>query len=63
MFKEIRAVFVWLYIKRIQSGAIRIEGGRRCGCQTATMDAGEILRKIDFNYTRNDFGVGKIDLV
>jgi len=27
------------------------------------MDAGGILRKIDFYYTRNDFDAGKIDLV
>jgi hypothetical protein len=27
------------------------------------VDAGGILRKIDFFYTRNDFGAGKIDLV
>jgi hypothetical protein len=27
------------------------------------MDPGRILRKIDFSYTRKDFGTGKIDLV
>jgi hypothetical protein len=34
------------------------------GLETAGgADAGGILRKIDFYYTRNDFGTGKIDLV
>ena len=34
------------------------------GLETAGgVDAGGILRKIDFYYTRNDFGTGKIDLV
>ena len=33
------------------------------GCPTGTMDRGRIHRKIDFSYTRNDVGTGKIDLV
>jgi hypothetical protein len=41
-------------------------GSRRAGGTDAERQQwmpGGILRKIDFNYTRNDFGTAKIDLV
>jgi hypothetical protein len=49
--------------KRLRNGGIRDKEGGRRGRQSATTDAGGILRKIDFFYTRNDSGAGKIDLV